>query len=98
MTGMYRKKPVVVKAIAFDGTDEGVKRVRDFYPDKVFMEILLRNNVSYNLVIHTLEGDMLATAGDYIIRGVAGEVYPCKPDIFHATYEAVEESEGFTLP
>lgn len=41
-------------------------------------------------MIKTLEGDMLATAGDYIIKGVQGEFYPCKPDIFEATYEEVE--------
>ena len=44
------------------------------------------------LVIHTLEGDMIASAGDYIITGVNGERYPCKPDIFEKTYELVEES------
>lgn len=42
-----------------------------------------------DLMIRTLEGDMRATYGDYIIRGVQGEFYPCKPDIFAATYEAV---------
>lgn len=42
------------------------------------------------LLIKTLEGDMRADRGDWIIRGVKGEVYPCKPDIFHATYEAVQ--------
>lgn len=41
------------------------------------------------LVIHTLEGDMLADYGDWIIKGVKGEFYPCKPDIFEATYEKV---------
>lgn len=41
-------------------------------------------------VIHTLEGDMTASPGDYIIIGVKGEIYPCKPDIFHETYESVE--------
>lgn len=41
-------------------------------------------------IIHTLEGDMLAKKGDYVITGVAGEQYPCKPDIFHKTYEQVE--------
>ncbi len=41
-------------------------------------------------VIHTLEGDMTASPGDYIIIGVRGEMYPCKPDIFHETYESVE--------
>ena len=45
------------------------------------------------IIIHTLEGDMKANVGDYIITGVNGEQYPCKPDIFEKTYEAVEEVE-----
>ena len=45
------------------------------------------------LIIHTLEGDMKANVGDYIITGVKGEQYPCKPDIFYATYEAVESED-----
>lgn len=44
-------------------------------------------------VIHTLEGDMKADNGDYIITGINGEQYPCKPDIFHKTYEILEELE-----
>ena len=43
------------------------------------------------IVIHTLEGDMIASGGDYIITGVNGEQYPCKPDIFEKTYESVED-------
>ena len=43
------------------------------------------------MIIHTLEGDMKAEAGDYIITGVEGEQYPCKPDVFNKTYERVEE-------
>lgn len=46
------------------------------------------------LVIRTLEGDMTASYGDYIIKGVKGEFYPCKPDIFNETYELVEENVG----
>ena len=42
-------------------------------------------------VIHTLEGDMIASPGDYIITGIQGEEYPCKPDIFEQTYELLEE-------
>lgn len=42
------------------------------------------------MIIHTLEGDMLASVGDYIITGVDGEQYPCKPNIFEKTYELVE--------
>lgn len=44
-----------------------------------------------DFVIHTLEGDMKANKGDYIITGVNGEQYPCKPDIFHKTYDIIEE-------
>lgn len=43
------------------------------------------------MIIHILEGDMKASIGDYIITGVNGEKYPCKPDIFHKSYEKVEE-------
>ncbi|MDT2663020.1 hypothetical protein P7E02_24375 [Enterococcus hulanensis] len=50
-------------------------------------------DVPEKLTIHTLEGSIYADIGDYIIRGVQGELYPCKPDIFEATYEAVEDGE-----
>lgn len=46
------------------------------------------------MIIHTLEGDMKASVGDYIITGVNGEQYPCKPDIFEKTYELVDDSSG----
>jgi hypothetical protein len=49
----------------------------------------LRGRRGEDLLIPTLEGDMLAVPGDWIIRGIKGEFYPCKPDIFEATYEAV---------
>ena len=45
------------------------------------------------MVIHTLEGEMKVSRGDYVIRGVQGEFYPCKPDIFEATYDIGEVSE-----
>lgn len=48
-------------------------------------------NEDGDLIIFTLEGQLLASPGDYIIRGVKGELYPCKPDIFDATYEKVDE-------
>lgn len=47
-------------------------------------------NEAYTLIIPTLEGDMTASKGDYIIEGIKGEFYPCKPDIFELTYELVE--------
>lgn len=80
----YRKKPVVIDAIQFDGTDKSV--------DWLLSE-LIAGNISRNcghVYIKTLEGIMTANIGDYIIKGVQGEFYPCKPDIFEQTYENVE--------
>ena len=82
----FRKKPVVIEAMRLERPYEpviewcggGTIRVHDG-----------RRLVS--LLIPTLEGAMRADLGDWIIRGVQGEFYPCKPDIFEATYEAVEE-------
>jgi hypothetical protein len=54
------------------------------------VEVDVEGPIQQPETIHTLEGDMLATAGDYIITGVNGERYPCKPDIFAKTYEPVE--------
>lgn len=80
----YRKKPVVIEAFLFDGTRDSIPRIEStgesyFDPDAGV------------LVIHTLEGVMHASPGDYVIQGVAGELYSCKADIFHATYDPVEE-------
>ncbi len=90
----YRKKPVVVKAIRWTGEDideviafaEGSRIT--FCDDAGVVGL-----VKPCLLIPTLEGVMTAQPGDYIIRGVAGEYYPCKPDIFEQTYEAVMEED-----
>ena len=87
----YRKKPVVIDAILWSGENE--KEVMDF---------MKWRNASYDkkngLRIYTLEGTLYASVGDYIIKGVKGEFYACKPDIFAATYEIAgelsEASEG----
>lgn len=93
----YRKKPVVIEAVQWIGenhrdmwdfltgkTDEYMRSEGDnFYID--------RAKVEGGLVIKTLEGEHIANMGDYIIKGIQGEFYPCKPDIFEATYEKVEE-------
>ena len=97
----YRKKPVVISAIQL--TWENWPEVCDFVDDKYFgggvyvddethkeLSNFERSN-TIGLRIKTLEGTMLAVEGDYIIKGVKGEVYPCKPDIFEATYELVQE-------
>ena len=85
---IYRKKPVEIKAMQFTGTFQNYKALTDWIifdidDDRTDSRITA-------LYIRTLEGTMIATPGDYIIRGIQGEYYPCKPDIFRATYEAVE--------
>ena len=82
----YRKKPVHVKAIKFNGNNS--KQVEKFVYGESHEKYFTS---SPHMTIKTLEGDMKASKGDYIIRGVAGEFYPCKPDIFKATYEEVDQ-------
>lgn len=76
----FRKKPVVIEAVQYDGFN--VQTIKEFTNGQA-------RYCGGVLIIPTLEGDHEATKGDWIIRGVAGEFYPCKPDIFEATYEAV---------
>jgi len=73
----YRKKPVVIEAIQL--VDENLVQLLEFCGDKI------KSHPMIGVVIETLEGDMLASKGDYIIKGVKGEFYPCKPDIFEMT-------------
>lgn len=83
----FRKKPVVVDAVQYDGTSASVDRIMDMGGTKGI------NNSPEGLYISTLEGTMKADKGDWVIKGVQGELYPCKPDIFEKTYEPVEETE-----
>lgn len=79
----YRKKPVVIEAW------RNVPGISDMFPDWMKVgSITTSDDGSLNIV--TLEGVMRADPGDWIIRGVKGEFYPCKPDIFAATYELVD--------
>lgn len=81
MINKYVKKPVVVEAIKYDGANK--------VEIQEFMDRYLDDTQYGQLKIETLEGIMLANIGDYIIKGVSGEFYPCKPDIFEKTYEKV---------
>lgn len=81
--GTYRKKPVVVEAVQFKAGCQMVELIADVVAGRV------RYTEAGTMLIRTLEGEMLAVPGDWIIRGVKGELYPCKPDIFAATYEEV---------
>jgi len=81
----FRKKPIVIQAFRL-----GIDNIPDWFMDRVSTnEIILRGerNDLREADIHTLEGVMRANKGEWIIKGVGGEVYPCKPEIFEATYE-----------
>lgn len=81
----YRKKPVVIEAAMFDG--ENPQAILEWCKDAAFVTL---PPTGYYLCIRTLEGEMKVAPGDYVIQGVKGEFYPCKPDIFEATYEMVK--------
>ena len=87
-----RKKPIVVDVVEFN--DENWAEVTQFL-DGVANSLIVEGNDPLGDVIgveiNTLEGVMTAAVGDYIIKGVNGEFYPCKPDIFEKTYEKVNE-------
>lgn len=87
---LYRKKPVVIEAIEWDGSDKCFNEVTKLGKEKRTIRLL--NNK--RLMIETLEGNHEARIGDFIIQGVKGEIYPCKPDIFAATYEPVKDGDG----
>lgn len=91
----FRKKPVEVDAIRFSATPDGLALLKDFCGESLGRVIRAFPGGSAEAEICTLEdGESLvvrhiATEGDWVIRGIKGEFYPCKPDIFEATYEAV---------
>jgi hypothetical protein len=94
VSGKYRKKPVVIEAVQWTGDNRD--EVLRFHSGIAW-------SGTYGIEIRTLEGIMRADEGDYIICGVKNEVYPCKPDIFAATYEPVRMQDiareaGIELP
>lgn len=96
----YRKKPVVIEAVQIAG--------RFWWPDWLHDAVSRKEVITHGcgkfadgpryVEILTLEGVMRADDGDWIIRGVKGELYPCKPDIFEATYEPVHQSDSAPPP
>lgn len=95
----FKKKPVIIEAVQF--TDKNCKEILDWINEPLPSEdtdvVLSSSNKAYSVAnnneflerifIETLEGTMAANIGDYIIKGVQGEFYPCKPDIFEASYD-----------
>lgn len=84
----YRTKPCEIEALLFEDSDESVGSIIEF-TNGDFTPHGEENHYEY-AIVKTLEGDMRAEIGDYIIRGLRGEFYPCKPDAFHKKYELVE--------
>jgi len=82
---LYRKKPVVIEAFRFR-----IDPIPDWFMDMVSINAIITHE--NDCEIKTLEGVMRGETGDYIIKGVKGEIYPCKPDIFALTYEPVDST------
>lgn len=97
----YKKKPII-EAVKWDKTVETFKRITDLYDENKDWQECIKNvdenspfdfnEKTNSLAIHTLEGIMMADKGDYIIKGVNNEFYPCKPDVFHKTYEKTNDT------
>ena len=83
----YRKKPVVIEALQFNGTM--TKELKKFLEKAKYTFYDMPGYGGRQIELRTLEGNMIASIYDYIIRGVNGEYYPCKPDIFEKTYDEV---------
>lgn len=82
----YRKKPIVIEAFRYR-----IDNIPDWFMDKVSANEIITTETECS--IHTLEGWMVGQTGDYIIKGIKGEIYPCKPDIFEASYESINEHQ-----
>ena len=105
----FRKKPVIIEAKQATGTPDSSREIIDWTRGSAtpaFMDTEVRNCSAEHpdgfdypvLKINTLEGAMTVKSGDWIIKGVKGEFYPCKPDIFAATYDATPTVPGTDLP
>lgn len=92
MTKQYRKKPVVIEAVQWNGKnfDEVMKFIKEDHGHKLNYENAEEAACkTKELCFRTLQGNMTASCNDFIIKGVNGEFYPCKPDIFEKTYDEV---------
>ncbi len=94
----YRKKPVVIEAMQLTADRERIAVIIEWVDNIDMSTCEFARNATINKVledeylpIQTLEGTMRASFGDYVIKGVHGEFYPCKPEIFESTYEKVDD-------
>lgn len=94
----FRKKPVVIEAWQYTGNNSYLfQSLSDNIKESPVLEPAENNPTGEYLQISTLEGVMIAIVGDWIIKGVNGEFYPCKPDIFEKTYEPVETEKYINI-
>lgn len=102
---LYRKKPVVIEAVRIPPEiqtslepeyEAVIQKIADWCGGELFRARGLDASPAAYIAITTLEGTMKADPGDWIIKGVKGEFYPCNPDIFEATYEAVSTTPAVT--
>ncbi len=84
----YRARPTIKEAIQYDGTN--LEFILNSFPT---FECTLEADLSKGLGIYTLEGKMICNVGDYIVRGIKGEFYPCDSEIFEASYERVSDED-----
>lgn len=90
----FVKRPVAITAEHFDGTTADIEKIRAFTGQPLSAPSLDgKEDGMHSLIIPTLEGDHTASPGDWIIRGIKGEYYPCKPDIFVQSYDCIEAPE-----
>ena len=97
----YTKKPVAIEAVIYHGLD--TKKMTNAFSERPqwLTDAIVNRTIDYDaqegLVIRTLEGNMLVSDEDYIIKGVKGEIYPCKPDIFEMSYDIAPATLGGLL-
>ncbi len=84
---LYRKLPVIVEVMQYDGTDESAKMILKWEGNKAIRYFPDMQDPIHKLTVKTLEGVMGVSKGDYIVKGAVGELYPCKPDAFLASFE-----------
>jgi len=87
MIKKYMKKPVTIDAVQWNG--DNTKEIYDFVGNSITVPYEDRNDNHSKIVINTLEGPINASVDDFIIKGIKGEFYPCKPDIFEISYEEI---------
>lgn len=88
----FKKKPIIIEAQQFTGGEIAALSIMRWANNGLAPIAQARATWDgFSLRIHTLEGEHFADPGDWIIRGIKGEFYPCKPDIFEATYDLVED-------